>query len=212
MGDLSHANERRRRRALTIERLEARDLPTPPTFYLGPPKVHLAALADSSQPTPHEQARRAFVAKFAGNFITGPGRLTDQASQSFISGGGTSSAFLHGDLQMAVYVPRDPSSNTTGLAALIVKNVSNTGNLLVLDLQGDTQSLDGAGRPTRFTWTVDGSSGGTFSGADGQGTVEIRYRPGGQLPKRASSAGNAAVIFRGFLNTNGVTNILRTIL
>ena len=47
------------------------------------------------------------------------------------------------------------------------------------------------GRPTRFTWTVNGSSGGTFSGATGQGTVEIRYQPGGKLPDRARSAGVA---------------------
>jgi hypothetical protein len=211
MGTRSHANNRRRH-APAIERLEARDLPTPPTFLAGSPRVDLAALAAMPQPTAHEQAREAFVGKFKGGFITGPGRFTDQASQTFISGGGTSSAFLHGDLQMAVYTPRNPSGATTGIAALIVKNVSSSGNLLVLDLQGDTQSLDRRGRPTKFTWTVDGNSGGTFSGAVGQGTVEIQYRPGGKIPKRATGAGTAGVIFRGSINTNGVTDVLRRIL
>src|SRR5262245_41976503 len=185
MVDRSGGNHRpKRRRAPSVESLEARDLPTPPTFFANVPRVSAAALAGAASPTPHEQARRAFVAKFKGRFITGPGRLTDQASQTFISGGGTSNTFMHGDLQMAVYTPRDPAAGTTGIAALIVKNVSNSGNLLVLDLVGDTQSLDRAGRPTRFTWTVDGSSGGTFAGADGQGTVKIRYWPGGPIPAR----------------------------
>jgi hypothetical protein len=204
-------DRQRRRSAPTLERLEARDLPTAPTFLVRPPDAARVAAADAAQPTPHELARRAFVAKFSGRFTTGPGRLTDQSSQTFINGGGTSSAFLHGDLQMAVYTPRDPSAGTTGTAALIVKNVSNSGNLLVLDLVGDATAVDPAGRPTRFTWTVNGGSGGAFSGAVGQGTVEIRYRPGGKVPRRATSAGGAGVIFQGSIDTNGVTNVLRPI-
>ena len=211
----------RRKLRLLVEWLDGRDLPTAPTLLAGPVSsvsLNLIAAHAGPQvattiphvPTPHELARQKFVAKFSGPFVTGPGRFLDQASQTFITGGGISSAFLHGNLQMAVYTPVDPKGQTTGIAALIVKNVSNTGNLLVLDLQGDTQSLDRGGRPTRFTWTVDGSSGGTFSGATGQGTVEIRYQPGGKLPDRAQSAGTAGVIFRGLLDTNGVTNILRT--
>jgi hypothetical protein len=62
---------------------------------------------------------------------------------------------------------------------------------------------------TRFTWTVVSSSGGTFSGGTGQGTVELHYQPGGKLPARAQSAAVAGVIFRGLIDTNGVTNILR---
>jgi hypothetical protein len=62
---------------------------------------------------------------------------------------------------------------------------------------------------TRFTCTVDGSSSGTFRSATGQGAAEIRYQPGGKLPARAQSAGVAGVIFRGLIDTNGVTNILR---
>ena len=63
---------------------------------------------------------------------------------------------MHGDLQMAIYPPADPSGQATGLAALIVKNVSNSGNLLVLDLQGDTASVDRAMGPTRFALVLIG--------------------------------------------------------
>ena len=221
MGTRPERAKARRQLRLAIDRLEGRDLPTAPSLLAGPvssaalgsPLVQAgppATAAVSPQPTAHELAREKFVAKFSGSFIVGPGRFTDQASQTFITGGGTSSAFLHADLQMAAYTPVDPAGQTTGIAALIVKNVSNSGNLLVLDLQGDAASLDRAGRPTRFTWTVSGSSGGTFSGATGEGTVEIRYWHNGKLPARAWSAGGAGVIFRGRIDTNGVTNVLRS--
>ena len=48
-----------------------------------------------------------------------------------------------------------------------------------------------------------------FSGATGQGRVEIRYLSDGKLPRRATAAGTAGVIFRGSIQTNGVTNVLR---
>jgi hypothetical protein len=218
MGTGPERTKARRKLRLGVERLEGRDLPTAPALLAGTvAPVHpgstlsqtQAAAAVPPEPTPHELARQKFVAKFSGSFITGPPRFTDQASQTFIKGGGTSNDFLHGDVQMAVYTPVDPNGETTGIAALIVKNVTNSGNLLVLDLQGDTTSLDRAGRPTRFTWTVDGSSGGTFSDSTGEGTVEIHYWPGAKLPARARSAGGAGVIFRGQIETNGVTNLLR---
>jgi hypothetical protein len=214
MGTVFEKIRPRRPLRLLVERLEGRDLPTAPALLAGPvSSVNLGSLLAQAGPqatatvphlpTPHELARQKFAAKFSGSFITGRGRFSDQASQTFIKGGGTSNDFLHGDLQMAVYTPIDPAGETTGIAALIVKNVSNSGNLLILDLRGDTASLDHTGRPTRFTWTVNGSSGGTFSGAAGEGTVEIRYRPGGKLAARAG------VIFRGRIETNGVTNVLR---
>jgi hypothetical protein len=218
MGTGPERPKARRKLRLGVERLEGRDLPTAPALLAGTvAPVHpgstlsqtQAAAAVPPEPTPHELARQKFVAKFSGSFITGPPRFTDQASQTFIQGGGTSSAFLHADLQMGVYTPVDPNHETTGIAALIPKNVSNSGNILVFDLQGDTTSLDRMGRPTRFTWTVDSSSGGTFSGSTGEGTVEIRYWRGGKLPPRAWSAGGAGVIFRGRIETNGVTGILR---
>ncbi|MDG3008162.1 hypothetical protein [Paludisphaera mucosa] len=207
-----------RRARPAIERLEGRDLPTAPSLLGGPvAAIDLGSLLSSSAspttaldartPTPRELARQKFVAKFSGPFTTGPGRFTDQAAQFYLKGGGGSSAFVHGDLQMALYTPVDPAGATTGIAALIVKNVGNSGNLLVLDLQGDTSSLDAAGRPRRFTWTVNGSSGGTFSGAVGEGTVDIRYQPGGSSRARAGQAG---VSFQGRIETNGVTDVLRS--
>lgn len=210
----------RRRREPSLERLETRDLLSvvPSLAARGRPPERLAplaALGDSNppgRPTPHEVARRAFVAKFDGPFVTGPGRTTAQAFQSLLQGGGTSNMFLHGNLLMGLFVPKDPAEPITGLAMLVVKNVSDTGDLLLLDLQGDATSFDRQGRPTHLTWTVNGGSGGTFTDAEGEGTVEIRYRPGGRLPRRASAAGQAGVMFYGQISTTGVTNIVRAFL
>lgn len=217
-----HGKARSRRVGLTVEWLENRNLLTAPTLLAGPTRaVDLGSILSQARaqpitaaiahiPTPYELARQKFNARFAGSFATGAGRFTDQAMQVYVKGGGTSSAFLHADIQMALYTPADPTGQTTGTAALIVKNVTNSGNLLVLDLQGDTTTLDRAGRPTHFTWTVDGSSGGTFGGATGQGTVDIYYRGGGKLPRQAKGAGSVGVIFKGLIDTNGVTNLLRS--
>jgi hypothetical protein len=209
-----------RKATLRLEPLEPRELPTSPLMLASAaaaPNVAAilragthAAADSTAQPTPHELRREQFRARFSGKFVSGAGRFTNQALQTYIQASGTSTSFLHGDLQMAVYTPTDPNAQTSGLAALIVKNVTNSGNLLVLDLVGDTSSLDRAGRPTRFTWTVDGASGGAFANATGSGTVEIRYFPGGKLPQRATSAGSVGVIFKGLIQTTGVTNLLRS--
>ncbi len=124
-------------------------------------------------------------------------------------GGGTSSAFLHGDFQLAFYPPAVPGGATTGVAALTVKNVSNTGDQLGLDLAGVVPPPT-PGRPFVLNWTVNGTSGGSFAGAVGSGTVQIRLRPGARLRHDSGGAGVADVIFRGSVVTTGVNDITRT--
>lgn len=207
-----------------VERLEVRDVPYASALLTGPASmanllastsrpsasaVPQTTLADVGQPTARELARQTLTAKFSGGYVAGPGRYTNQAAQFFISGGGLSSFFRKGDVQIGVFTPVDPTQPTTGTAALIDKNATNSGNILVLDLQGDTSSLDSAGRPTHFTWTVNGSSGGSFSDATGSGTLDINYWTGGKRLAHAPRSGKAGAIFRGLVDTNGVTNILR---
>jgi len=211
-----HAKARRQFTPRT-ERLEIREVLTAPTLLAGPirqaPSLAsaLAALDPSAGvPTRREQHREAFSARFQGPFTTGPGRFTDQAAQTFVTGGGNSNMFLHADLQLGFFTYKNTSTPATGLAALIVKNVGNTGNELVLDLTGDPTTLDRHGRYTHFSWTVDGSSGGAFTGATGQGTLRLIYMPGGKYTKRAFGGGTAGAIFTGSVYTNGVNNILRS--
>jgi hypothetical protein len=160
-------------------------------------------------PTPHEARREQFLAQFKGAFVTGAPRFTDQISQTYIRGGGTSNFFLHGDLQMAFAIPTDPSQPITGQAVMIVKNVANTGNELILDLLADPTSLDQRGQPTRFTWTVDPASGGLFTGATGQGTAQSHTFYGGRTPFNAKNTGHAAVVFQGSIFISGLTSTLR---
>jgi hypothetical protein len=200
-----------------MERLEVREVLTAPTLLAGP--FHqaksfasqLAALDPSAgAPTRREQLRQSFSARFKGDFTTGPGRFTDQASQTYMFGGGNSNMMSHADLQLGFFTYKDATQPATGLAALIGKDVGNTGTELDLDLVGDPSSIDRRGRTTRFTWTVADSSGGPFAGATGQGTLRLIYMPGGKFTRRAFGGGTAGAIFKGSVYTNGVNNILRT--
>ena len=112
-------------------------------------------------------------------------------------GGGISSAFLHGDLQLAFAIPKDATQPITGQATLTVKNVSNTGNQLILDLQADPGSLDQAGRPTRFTWTQNPASGGIFTNGSGSGSAQIQYTPGTEAPVAFLLSGDCGSSFPG---------------
>ncbi len=198
-----------------IERLESREVLTSPIMLAGavpqaPLVSALDALNPSGTPTQREQRRASFSARFQGDFTTGPGRFTNQSYQLYMFGGGNSNMFLHGDLQLGYFAYKDATQPPTGLAALIVKNVGNTGNELDLNLVGDPSSVDRLGRYTRFNWTVNDSSGGMFTGASGEGTLRLIYMPGGKFTKRAYGGGTAGAIFQGSVYTNGITNILRS--
>jgi hypothetical protein len=114
-----------------------------------------------------------FNAKFQGNYTVGPARSPGFATQLYMYGGGTSSSFLHGDIQLAYYVPTDDSQPAVGMANLIVKNITDTGNQLGADFQSVPGAIDRAGRPNQFTWTVNSNSGGAFGGAEGSGTLHL---------------------------------------
>jgi hypothetical protein len=161
----------------------------------------------TAQPTPHEVARERFIAKLSGQYVTGPGRFTDQSLQALVLGTGGSNQALRMQMQLRFYMPTDPSQPTTGQAALFDKNVANTGSALILDLTAAPQA-GSAGLPTSFTWTVDGSSGGLWTNAVGQGTLQVHYVRGGKLPRRANGAGRAYLVFQGAVNTTMVGNDL----
>jgi hypothetical protein len=156
---------------------------------------------------------RPFVAKFRGPLVVGAPRAAGQLSQTYVFGGGNSTAFLHGDLQLGFFTPTDPTTPIIGQATLTVKNVANTGNQLILDLTSVPGALDRLGRPTEFTWTQNSASGGIFTNGDGSGTMQLIYSPG-RFPGQSHlhqivSAGNAGVIFRGSLGTTNLNNTIR---
>ena len=165
-------------------------------------------LADLGTPTPHELAREQFRATFSGPYLAGPPRFVGQGKQLLIIGNGNSSAFLRGNVQIGLFLPATPTGTITGTANLEDLNVTNSGNQLGLDLQGSAQDVDRFGRPTHLTWTTNGNSGGTFTGAIGQGTLDIRYLPGLQR-HHGKGDGTALTLFKGRVFVTGVNNVLR---
>jgi len=183
------------RRRPVVEILEGRDLPSA-----------AAAIGTAGRPGAAAiravRARDQFSAAFSGSYSPGPARSDDESGRFGFRGGGTSNAFLHGDILMSVSFPGDPAGSLGGTASLFDKNYTSSSNVLILDLQGDPADAR-EGRPVRLTWTVADGSSGTFTGAEGEGTVEVRYPPGGRSQRRAS------VIFRGRVQVDGTTNALQ---
>ncbi len=162
----------------------------------------------ASTPTPYQQRRMAFNAHFLGKFAQGPGLYTDQRTQVYLKAEGTSNQLLHGAVQLAFSIPLNTATAATGVANLTDKNIAQTGTQIAMDLMAIPGAVDTHGRPTAFNWTVNGGSGGIYTSASGQGTVQIRYFPGGSHLHQGF-VGSTAVIFTGQITSTGVNNILR---
>lgn len=198
----------RTRRCMPIfEGLEERRIPS----GAAPRGAGFATLfreVSGSQSGPAPLKRAAFVSAMAGRYFIGHGRLPGQALQTYLVGAGTASAFLHGDFQLAFATPSDPSAPAQGLATFVPKNNFFTGSLLILELESDGP-IDPRGRTTRFTWTVNDASSGTFANAMGQGTLQVRFLPSGRGPRPAIESGRVATLFRGTLMGPDTGNLLR---
>jgi hypothetical protein len=214
MDPRTRASRSDRRFAPAFEGLEIREVPSSTALLASSVLVPAAAGAtDQGSSSPVPLLFRPFTARFQGGYVVGPPRAADQVSQTYMFGGGNSSAFLHGDLQFAYFTPIDPTQPVFGQAVMIVKNVANTGNELILDFTAVPGAVDRKGRPTQFTWTVDSASGGVFSQGAGSGTMRLIYSPGhipgqGHL-HQAFAGGHLGVIFQGTLGTTNLTNTLR---
>jgi hypothetical protein len=151
-----------------------------------------------TNPTPRELARERFEAYFSGPVYVSGGRFADQAKTLYFRGLGGSNTFLHGDYQMAIIFPVDPTQPLFGEAFLEDKN-NNSGAQIGFQLQGTSpQTYDKAGRPTSFTFTGDPSiNAGIFFSNTASGTVQIHY-----------SKGSATAIFHGLVYTTGLTSPL----
>jgi hypothetical protein len=208
-----------RRFAPAFEGLEIREVPSSTALLASSVLVPAAAGGagsggtDQGPSSPIPLLFRPFSGRFQGGYVVGPPRAAGQVSQTYMFGGGNSSAFLHGDLQLAYFTPTDPTQPVFGQAAMIVKNVANTGDLLVVDFTAVPGAVDRRGRPTEFTWTEDPASGGVFSQGAGSGTMRLIYAPGhfpgqGNL-RQAFAGGHLGVIFQGTLGTTNLNNTLR---
>jgi len=151
-----------------------------------------------TDPTAHELARERFHGYFSGPVSVGGGRFGDQAKILYFQGLGGSSMFLHGDYQMAIVFPADPTQPLFGEAYLQDKS-TNSGGEVAFVLQGTApQTYDKRGRPTSMTFSADPNiNSGIFFSDTASGTLQIHY-----------SKGSATAIFNGLVYTTGLTSPL----
>ena len=159
-------------------------------------------------PTPQERARESFRAVFTGPYQIGPGRFSDQARIISFRGVGGSNQFRHGDYEMAIVTPTDPTAPTLGASVMNDKS-TNSGGVLGLDLTADPQAVDRFGRPTRLSFTNDPNIySGIYFFNTSSGTVTISYSPPGPGGPHGYRTGVATAVFRGQVYTSGLTNPL----
>lgn len=173
----------------------------------GPQGTNLA-LVPTGNLTPHELRRERFVAAFIGPYSVGPGRTDTEAQQVHIRGAGGANTFLHGDIQIRIITPKDPSTQIGGVAAIFDRNL-NSNTVLGFDLTAPQQDVDRAGRPNLLSPTIDvNESSGVYDEAFSQGTVSIRYIPSGKHTPGVIDQGTAIVKIRAQIYTTGVDFIL----
>ena len=227
----------RRRQAPCFEGLEARQVPSTyvgvfaksqliaernavtTTETLANQGSTVSTAASLGSPTPRELKRQHFVAKFKGIYYVGPPQFTNESKRIFINASGGSNQIFRANALVAINLPADPTQATTRATANVFgRDIATTGSDLIMDLTapaaGTTTAL-----PTHLTWTINGGSAGTYSGAAlaadpnnpvavVPGTLTITYLTahrggtGGSL-----QTGTALLVFKASIITTGVGDI-----
>ena len=155
-------------------------------------------------PTPHYLARSVFQLGLASNYIVGPPRYTDQISQTVILGKAPSwQAQYDYHLTMTIMTYTDPTRPADISISLAGPNSSGTLSLQSIQVQpsSSNQTL-----PTHLTWSVNSSSStGIFSGAKGEGILNIGYSRSHGGPH--AQAGDAYAHFEGLVFLSGTQNL-----
>lgn len=172
------------------------------------PRVAKAAAATVETPPQFPLRYSKFTGLFQGSYMVGAARQPGFATQLYMTGGGNTSAFYHGNVQVVIYVPEDRSQPAIGQANLIPKGSGDSGDLLLVDLTAVPGHVDKGGRPDLFTWTVNDDSGGDFTSGEGSGTVQLTYFPSRRLPRGAVAAGRLGLAFRGQVGVSGIAGII----
>jgi hypothetical protein len=173
-------------------------------------------------PTPQEIHRETFVAHWTGKYTVGPPRFSDRASTiHFYAVSGGSNQFDKGKFQMVLFPPADPNATpnpgdpyanqVTGVAGLFTKNFLQTGDLLILDLNGAPGPGSGSrSLPTHLSWTYDTDSAALYAAptgfTQGTGVLDIQYIPDRVPLAGTMGSGQMIVTFQGLINVSQVTN------
>ncbi len=201
---------RRRQRMITWDTCERRELLSGITVPQTDQATVVNYLLDpSGKPSAHQMRKLPFNASFTGPFTVGKGRYATEANQIYIRGIGTSNQFLHGDVQLRLITPTDPSIPPAGGLTTFDKNI-NSNSTLGLLLQADPTSIDRAGRPTRLNiYSLDPNvSSGSYVEGQATGTVAIHYSPKSNNKPGLLSSGMATIKIKAEVYTIGTTFIL----
>jgi hypothetical protein len=176
-----------------------------------PPSVSLnLALTPTGTLTRRQIRRELFTAKFAGPYTIGAGRTSTEALQTFITGVGSANTMIHGDIQMLLITPKNPSTMIGGTAGIFDRNL-NTNTSLGFDLLAPQQDVDRAGRPNHIpTVSLDvNASAGLYTEGFAQGAINIRYFPSGKHTRGVISQGTAVVTIHAQIYTPATNFLLR---
>jgi hypothetical protein len=174
--------------------------------------INNQALAPTGTLTRRELRREHFTAQFVGTYTVGAGRTSDEKIQTFITAAGSANTMLHGDIQLLLVTPNDPSLPIGGVSAIFDRNL-NTNTVLGLDESAPQSSpyINRLGLPT-FLPTVSldvNLSSGTYDQGYAVGTMNIHYIPSGKHTSGVISQGKAIVTIHAQIYTANVGFILR---
>jgi len=173
----------------------------------GPQGTNLAITPEGT-PTARELRRERFVATFIGTYATGPGNFSTEAARTRIRGAGGANTILHGDMQLVIVTPKDPSTPFGGIMTIFDRNI-NSNSVLGLDLSAPQSHVDASGRPNSLTLSLDpNTSAGLYVEGYATGTVSINYLPGAKVTKGGITQGRAIVRVNAQIYNNGVGFIL----
>jgi hypothetical protein len=175
-----------------------------------PPGGTNLAITPTGTLTPRQLKIERFSASFAGPYTIGPGRTSTEALTTFITGRGSASTIIHGDIQLLIVTPKDPTMQIGGIAAIFDRNL-NSNTVLGLDLLAPHQNVDHAGRPNLFpSVALDvNASAGVYSQGFAQGVLSIRYIPSGKHTPGVISQGTAIVTIHAQIYSTRTAFILR---
>lgn len=174
--------------------------------------INNMALAPTGTPKPGQLRRMQYRARFVGPYSVVPGRTTTQATQTLIQGAGSTTTMLHGDVQIRIVQPTDPTLPFGAVGTVFDRNI-NTNSALGFDLSAPQQYVDRGGRPDHFpTFAIDvNESAGLYVEAYGTGTVNIHYIPSGRHRPGVLSQGTAIVTIHAQIYSPNASLLLRNV-
>lgn len=160
----------------------------------GPRGTNLA-LTPTGTPTAQELRHERFTATFIGTYSIGPGNFSSEASQMRFNGAGGANTILHGDIQMLIVTPKDPSTPLGGVLSIFDRNI-NSNSVLGLDLNAPQTPthVDSTGRPNNVSVSLDvNTSAGLYAEGYATGNLTITYLSGGRATRSGYRHGKAIV-------------------